>query len=91
MTTYMLAESPESGGSNSIPGQQLNGSSSNAASLIGSPRSTPVFNSHHVLKVKFRGLSPKNQNEFFFGKWDPAAGHPMRKAFNPRPISCLVA
>ena len=54
MTTYMLAESPESGGSTSIPGSQhhhqLNGSSSNAASLIGSPRSTPVFNGH-VLKV----------------------------------------
>lgn len=50
MTTYMLSDSPESGsGSN----HQLGGnSSSNAPSLIGSPRSTPVFgNNGHALKV----------------------------------------
>ncbi|KZR95686.1 Uncharacterized protein APZ42_010422, partial [Daphnia magna] len=49
MTTYMLSDSPESGsGSN----HQLGGnSSSNAPSLIGSPRSTPVFgNNGHALK-----------------------------------------
>lgn len=50
MTTYMLSDSPESGsGSN----HQLGGnSSSNAPSLIGSPRSTPVFgNNGHALKT----------------------------------------
>lgn len=53
MTTYMLSDSPESGsGSN----HQIGGgnSSSNAPSLIGSPRSTPVFgNNGHALKVRY--------------------------------------
>lgn len=49
MTTYMLSDSPESGsGSNHQIG---GGSSSNAPSLIGSPRSTPVFGNGHALKV----------------------------------------
>ena len=48
MTTYMLSDSPESGsGSN----HQMGGSSSNAPSLIGSPRSTPVFGNGHAHKV----------------------------------------
>lgn len=49
MTTYMLAESPESG-SHHQAGSGGGHSSSNAPSLIGSPRSTPVFNGH-ALKV----------------------------------------
>lgn len=65
MTTYMLAESPESAGSNSLPplanGSQhhINGNGgggsggSDAPSLIGSPRSTPVFGNGHVLKVNW--------------------------------------
>jgi len=44
MTTYMLPESPES--SSHAPSNQV----SNSASLIGSPRSTPVFGNGHILK-----------------------------------------
>lgn len=53
MTTYMLSDSPESGsGSNhQISGGGGGGSSSNVPSLIGSPRSTPVFGNGHALKV----------------------------------------
>nr|CAH0112742.1 unnamed protein product [Daphnia galeata] len=51
MTTYMLSDSPESGsGSNHQIGGGGN-SSSNANSLIGSPRSTPVFGNGHALKT----------------------------------------
>ena len=44
MTTYMLPESPES--SSHAPSNQV----SNSASLIGSPRSTPVFGNGHTGK-----------------------------------------
>ncbi len=55
MTTYMLADSPESAGSIQQPMGMDGGSqhhSSNAPSMIGSPRSTPVFGGNgHLLKV----------------------------------------
>ncbi|XP_046651621.1 vang-like protein 2 [Daphnia pulicaria] len=86
MTTYMLSDSPESGsGSN----HQIGGgnSSSNAPSLIGSPRSTPVFgNNGHALKTNgglmMNGSSSGAKEMGGHQMWNNV-GHPQQQMQSP--------